>query len=92
MYSLHNEGNSVVAERFIKTLKKKIYKCFTSTQTNVYIDILDDIVYKYNNKYHRTIKMKPFIIKSSTHIDFNKENGKECPKFKVWGSCKNIKI
>ena len=83
MDSTHNEGKSVVAERFIRTLKNKIYKYMTSIAKDVYIDKLDDIVNKYNNKYHRTIKMKPTDIKSSIYVDFNKENNKEGPKFKV---------
>ena len=58
MYSIHNEGKSVVAERFIRTLKTKIYKYMTSISKNVYIDKLDDIVNEYNNTYHITIKMK----------------------------------
>ena len=59
MYSIHNEGKSVVAERFIRTLKIKIYKYMTLLSTNVYIDQLDDMVVEYNNTYHITIKMKP---------------------------------
>ena len=59
MYSIHNEGKSVVAERFIRTLKNKIYKHMTSISKNGYIDKLDDIVNGCNNSYHRTIKMKP---------------------------------
>ena len=51
MYSVHNEKKSVVAERFIRILKNKIYKCMTSTSKHVYIDKLDDIVNKYNNTY-----------------------------------------
>ena len=54
MYSTHNEGESVVAEIFIRTLKNKIYKYMTSISQNVYIDKLDDIVNKYNNTYHST--------------------------------------
>ena len=65
IYSTHHEGKSVVAERFIRTLKNKIYKFMTSISKNVYIDILDDIINKYNNTYHRTIKMKPVDVKSS---------------------------
>ena len=57
MYSTHNEGKSVVAERFIGTLKNKFYKYMTSVPKIAYIDKLDDIVNKYNNKYHSTIKM-----------------------------------
>ena len=59
MYSSHNESKTVVAERFIKTSKDKLYKYMTSILKNVYIDRLDDIVNKYNNTYHSTIKMKP---------------------------------
>ena len=70
MYSIHNEGKSVVAERFIRTLKTKIYKYMTSISKNVYIDKLDDIVNEYNNTYHRTIKMKPVDVKDNTYIDF----------------------
>ena len=69
MYSIHNEGKSVVAERFIRTLKTKIYKYITSISKNVYIDKLNDIVKEYNNTYHRTIKMKPVDVKDNTHID-----------------------
>ena len=59
MYSTFNEGKSVVAERFIRTLKNKIYKHMTAISKNVYVDVLDDIVNEYNNMVHRTIKMKP---------------------------------
>ena len=62
MYSTHNEGKSVIAERFVRTLKIKIYKCLTSVSKNVYIDKLDEIVNKYNNAYHRTIKMNIHIL------------------------------
>ena len=83
MHSIHNEGKSVVAERFIRTLKTKIYKYMTLISKKVYIDKLDDIVGEYNNTYHRAIKMKPVDVKHNTDIDFKKEvNGKD-PKFKV---------
>ena len=59
MCSTHNEGKSIVAERFIRTLKNKMYKYTSSVSKNVYIDKLDYIVHKYNDKYHSTIKMKP---------------------------------
>ena len=59
MYSIHNEGKSVVAARFIRTLKTKIYKHMTSISKNVYINKLDNIVNEYNNTCHKTIKMKP---------------------------------
>ena len=83
MYSIHNEGKSVVAERFIRTLKNKIYKYMTAISKNVYIDKLDDIVNEYNNTYHRTIKMKPVDVKGNTYIDFKKEVNDKDPKFKI---------
>ena len=62
MYSTYNEGKSVVAERFIRTLKNKLYKHVTTTGKNLYYDVLDDIVNKYNNTKHNTIKMKPEVV------------------------------
>ena len=59
MYSAPNERKIIVAERFIRILKNKIYKYMTSIFENVYIDKSDDIVNKYNNTYHSTIKIKP---------------------------------
>ena len=83
IYSIHNEGKSVVAEIFIRTLKTKIYKYMTAMSKNVYIDELDDIVGEYNNTYHRTIKRKPVDVKDNTYIDFKKEVKDKDPKFKV---------
>ena len=83
MCSIHNERKSVVAERFIKILKTKIYKYMTSISKNVYINKLDDIVGEYNNTYHRTIKMKPVDVKDNTYIDFKKEVNDKNPKSKV---------
>ena len=57
MYSTYNEGKSVVAERFIRTLKNKLYEHMTATGKKVYYDVLDDVVNKYNNTKHSTIKM-----------------------------------
>ena len=71
MYSIHNEEKSVVPERFIKTLKTKIYKYMTSVSKNVYIDKLD-IMSEFNNTYHKTIKMKPVDVTGNTCIDFKK--------------------
>ena len=83
MYSTDNEGKPVVAERFIRTLKSKIYKHMTSISRNVYIDKLDDVVDEYNNKYHATIKMKPIDVKGNTYINTDKEIYNKDPKFKV---------
>ena len=68
MYSPHCEGKFVVAERFIRTLKDKIYQYMTSISKNAYIDKLSYVVNKPNNTYHSTIKMKPVDVKSSTQI------------------------
>ena len=83
MNSTHNEGKSVVVERFIRILKNKIYKYMISISENVYINKLDDIVNKYNNTYHNTIKMKPVDGKPSTYIDSSKEINNKDPKFKI---------
>ena len=85
MYSIHNEGKYVVAKRFIRTLKTKIYKYMTSVSKNVYIDKWDNIANEYNNRYHRTVKMKPVDVKEKTCIDSMEllhSNDKD-PKFKV---------
>ena len=83
MYSTFNEGKSVVTERFIKTLKNKIYKYMTTIAKNVYIDDLDDIVDKYNNTVHSSIKMKPKDVTDESFIEYSKENNEKDPKSKV---------
>ena len=83
MYSTHNEGKSVVNERFIRTLKNKIYKYMTSISKNVSIDKLDDIVNKYTNTYHSTIKINPVSVKSNTYIHSSNKINDEDPKFKI---------
>ena len=72
MYSAHNEGKSIVAERFIKILKNKISKYMTSLSKNVHIGKLDNIVSIYNNTYYKKIKMKPVDVKSRTYVDSSK--------------------
>ena len=95
MYSIHNEGKSFIAERLVRTLKNKIFKHMTAISKNVYFDVLDDIVNKYNNTVHRTIKMKPIDVKDNTYVDSKKEVNDKDPKFKVGdhvriSKCKNI--
>ena len=80
MYSTYNEGKSVVAERFIRTLKNKLYKHMTATGKNVYYDVLDDIVNEYNNAKHNTIKMKPKDDNKRVYID---EHNEKRSRFKV---------
>ena len=91
MYSTYNEGKSVVAERFIRTLKNKLYKHMTASGKNVYYDVLDDAVNKYNNNKHSTIKMKQIVVKDTTKssaIAHNKrvyidEHNEKDSRFKV---------
>ena len=83
MHLIYNKGKSVVAERFIRTLKIKIYKYMTSISKNVYIDKLDGIVNEYNNTCHRTIKMKPVDVKDTTYIDSMEFLCNKDPKFEV---------
>ena len=83
MYSTYNEGKSVVAERFIRTLKNKLYKHMTATGKNVYYDVLDDAVNKYNNTKHSTIKMKPIDVKDNNKRVYIDEHNKKDNRFKV---------
>ena len=83
MYSTYNEGKSVVAKRFIRTLKNKKYKHMTAISKNVYVDVLDDMVNKYNNTLHKTIEIKPIDVTSDSYAEYNKESNKKSPKFKV---------
>ena len=85
MYLIHNKGKSVVAERFIRTLKNRIFKHMTAISKNVYFDVLDDTVSKYNNSVHRTIKMKPIDVKDNAYVDSKKEVKDKDPTFKVGG-------
>ena len=82
MYSTHNERKPVIAERFVTNLYNKIYKYMTSVSKIFYIDKYD-IVRKYNNTYHSTIKMKPVDGKSNTYIDSSKEINNKDPKVKI---------
>ena len=77
MYSTHNEGKSVVAERFIKTLKNKIYKHMTAISKNTYFSVLDDIVKKCKNTYHSTIKMKPIDVKDNNFTKYIEESNEK---------------
>ena len=89
MYSTHNEGKSIVAERFIRILKNKIYKHMTAVPKNVYFDVLNDIVSEYNNTYHKIIKMKPVDVKSDSFAEYIEKSNEKDPKFKVGD---NVKI
>ena len=83
MYSTYDEGKSVVAEIFIRILKSKIFKYMTAISKNVYFDVLDDIVNKYNNTVHITIKMKPTDVGGDSYVKYNENPNKKNPKFKV---------
>ena len=83
MYSTYIEEKSVVAERFIRTLKNKIFKHMRTISKNIFFDVLDDIVNKYNNLVHRTIKIKPIDVTSDSYAEYNEDSNKKDPKFKV---------
>ena len=83
VYSTHNEGKSVAAERFIRTLKSKIFKYMTSVSKNVFIDKLDDLVNKYHSTYHSTIKIKLVDVKWNTYINSRKDISNKDPKLKI---------
>ena len=83
MYSTYKEGKSVVAERFIRTLKDKLYKHMAAIGKNVYYDVLDDVVNKYNNTKHRTIKMKPIDVGDNNKRVYIDEHNEKDSRFKV---------
>ena len=83
MYSTYNEGKSVVAERFIRTLKNNIFKHMTIISKNVYTDMLNYIVNKYNNTIHKTIKMKPIDVTNDSYAEYSADFNKKGPRFKV---------
>ena len=76
MYSTYNEGKFVVAERIIRTLKNEIFKYMTAISKNVYFDVLD-IVDKYNNTVHRTIKMKSIDVTDDCYAEYNEDFNKK---------------
>ena len=82
IYSTYNEGKSVLTNRFIRTLKSKIFKHMTAISKNVCFDVWDDIVNKYNNTVHRTIKMKPIDVTGDFYCEYNEDFNKKDPKFK----------
>ena len=83
MYSTYNERKSVVAERFIRTLKNKIFKHMAAVSKNIYFNTLDDVVNKYNNTVYGSIKMKPTDFTSDSYAEYNEDSNKKDPKLKV---------
>ena len=83
MYSTYNEGKSVVAERFITTLKNKIFKLMTAVSKSVYFDVLDGIAIKYNNTVHRSIKMKPIDVTLDCYPEYNEDSNKKILNLKL---------
>ena len=82
MCSTYNEGKSVVAERFIRTLKSKLYKHLIATDKKLYYDVLDEAVNEYNNTKHSTIKIKPIDVKNNKRVYIDEHNEKDS-RFKV---------
>ena len=90
MYSTYSEEKSVVTERFIRTLKNKIFNHMTAISKNIYFDVLHDIGDKYNNTVHKTIKIKPIEVTGDYYAEYNEDSSnKKEPKFKVGH---NVKI
>ena len=83
MYSTYSEGKSVFAERLFRTLKSRIFKHMTAISKNVYFDVLDDIVNKYNNTVHRTIETKFIEVTDDSYAEYNENFNKKGSKFKV---------
>ena len=83
MYSTYNEGKSVVADKFIRTLKNKIFKHMTAISKNVYFDVLDYIANKYNNTVHRTIKMKPIDFTDDSYVEYDEDLTKKILNLKL---------
>ena len=83
MYSTYNERKSVVAEKFIRTFKNKIFKHMTAIEQNIYFDVLEDIVDKYNNTVHRTIKMKHIEVTSDYYTEYNEDSNKKVLNLKL---------
>ena len=83
IYSTCNKGKSVVAERFIRTLKNKIFKHLIGVSKHDYFDVLDDILDKYNNTVQRTIKVKSINVTSDSYAEYNEDSNVTKPKFKV---------
>ena len=82
MYLTHNEGKSVVAEKFIKKLKDKIYKTMTANDSNSYLNYLNKLIDEYSNTYHRSVGKKPIDADYSALTDKIESNCK-APKFKI---------
>ena len=91
MYLTQNKGKSVVAERFIKNLKNKIYKHMTAVSKHVLYDVLDDYIDICNNTYHNSIKIKLVDIKSGSHAEQDVDSNANNPKFKIGKHVKTSK-
>ena len=83
MQSMQNEKKSVVAKKFIRTLKTKIYRHMTAVSRNVYFNLLDDIISKYNNTYHNSIKMNSIDVESNFYFEDNFDFNESDPIFQV---------
>ena len=83
LHSTHNVAKSVVAERFIRNLKNKTFQEKAAVSKNVYFDVSDDILNKYNNTVRRTIKMKPIDVTFDSYPEYNEDSNVTKPKFKL---------
>ena len=83
IYSTYNEEKAVVAERFIRTLKNKLFQHMIAVSKNVYFDVLDDIANNYKTTVYRSIKMKPIDLASDSYDKHNEDLMKEIPNLKL---------
>ena len=82
IFLTYNEGKSVITERFVKTLKAKIYKKTTANDSKTYLSYLNKMIDQYNNTYHHSINKRPINADYSALTEPNETNSK-VPKFKV---------
>ena len=83
MYSKYKEGKSVVPERYIRTLKNKIFKNMTAISKSADFNVLDDIINKYNQKVYRAIKIKPRKVTFDSYAEYNEDSNEKVSKLKV---------
>ena len=73
-FSTNSNFKASVVERFNRTLKEKMWRYFSQVGNNRYIDIIDDLVFNYNNSYHNSIKMKPIVASEKQNENIVRNN------------------
>ncbi len=91
-FSTNSDLKASIVERFNRTLKTKMWRYFTEVWHKKWINVIDDLVYNYNNSFHRSIKMTPIegskkenesIVYKNLYKDGNESDIKIKPKYKV---------